>query len=427
MFNFQLIRSVFVFALTNALAAGLPLLLLPLLTRVLSPEDYGLVAMYSVVLSALGAFTGLSVHGAVGMRYFDRAEIDFPQYVGACLAILVVTTSAVLLLVWIAQTPLETLTSLPAEWLVIAVLTSGLQFILLIRLSIFQSAKKANMFGLFRVSQTVLDAVLSVALVLFLSLAWEGRLIGMSAAIVVLGVVSLISLAHGGWINLAVRGEHVRNALKFGVPLVPHVVGGMLIAMADRFMITNLLGVGSTGVYMVAVQIGLGVYLLADACSRAISPWVIEVIKEQNARKNILIARYYYIYFTFILFVAFFLGGTAPYFLSFLVGNAFQGAAPLIMTIAIGQAFGGMYLVVANVIFYKNKTLQLAAITISCGMLNALLSYFLLPVEGIQGAAHAYLAAQLVMFVATFALSQKLYPLPWFVALGRLKRGGWIA
>lgn len=201
----------------------------------------------------------------------------------------------------------------------------------------------------------------------------------------------------------------------------------MLIAMADRFMITNLLGVGSTGVYMVAVQIGLGVYLLADACSRAISPWVIEVIKEQNARKNILIARYYYIYITFILFVAFFLGGTAPYFLSFLVGNAFQGAAPLIMTIAIGQAFGGMYLVVANVIFYKNKTLQLAAITISCGMLNALLSYFLLPVEGIQGAAHAYLAAQLVMFVATFALSQKLYPLPWFVALGRLKRGGWIA
>jgi len=248
MFNFHLIRSVFVFAVTNALAAGLPLLLLPFLTRVLSPEDYGLVAMYSVVLSGLGAFIGLSVHGAVGMRYFDRAEIDFPQYVGACLAILVVTTSAVLSIVWIAQTPLEMLTSLPAEWLAIAVPTSGLQFILLIRLSIFQSAKKANMFGLFRVSQTVLDAVLSIAFVLFLSLAWEGRLIGMSAAVAVLGAVSLISLARGGWINLAVRGEYVRNALKFGVPLVPHVVGGMLIAMADRFMITNLLGVASTGV-----------------------------------------------------------------------------------------------------------------------------------------------------------------------------------
>jgi Polysaccharide biosynthesis protein len=59
MVNLALFRSVFLFAITNVLAAGLPLLLLPLLTRMLTPEDYGLVAMYSVVLTALGALTGL--------------------------------------------------------------------------------------------------------------------------------------------------------------------------------------------------------------------------------------------------------------------------------------------------------------------------------------------------------------------------------
>ena len=55
----------------NILNAGIPFLLLPILTRVLTPADYGTVAMFGIVLSVLGAFTGLSVHGAIGVRYFS--------------------------------------------------------------------------------------------------------------------------------------------------------------------------------------------------------------------------------------------------------------------------------------------------------------------------------------------------------------------
>lgn len=40
----------------NILNAGIPFLLLPILTHVLTPADYGIVAMFSVVVSILGAF-----------------------------------------------------------------------------------------------------------------------------------------------------------------------------------------------------------------------------------------------------------------------------------------------------------------------------------------------------------------------------------
>lgn len=419
MINFQLIRSVLLFAATNALAAGLPLLLLPLLTRVLSPEDYGLVAMYSVLLTTMGALTGLSVHGAVAMRYFDRDTIQFPQFVGACFSILGVTTAAVFLLTWAAHRPLESLTSLPLKWLLLGVITSGLQFILLMRLSICQSAKSAGLFGMFRVGQALVDAISSLAFVLVLSWGWQGRLTGMSAGIAVLGICSLVSLLRGGWIEFSIRGDYIRNALKFGVPLIPHVVGGMMIAMVDRVIITNFLDISKTGIYMVAVQIGLGVSLLADACGRAISPWWIETIKAADSRKSVLIVRLCYFYFLFLILVAVAIGLSAPWFLSFLVGKAFQDAGPLVLLIAIGQALGGMYLVVANVIFYKNKTAHLAAITISCGVLNAVLAYFLLQEQGLQGVAQAYVLSQLSLFIATLILSQSLYPLPWISAFRR--------
>lgn len=422
MVSLALFRSVFLFAITNALAAGLPLLLLPLLTRILSPADYGLVAMYSVVLTALGALTGLSVHGAVGMRYFDRQEIDFPRYVGTCLTILLATTAAVLLASLLSSSILETITALPANWLFIGVLTSGLQFIFLVRLSIFQSAKNAALFGFFRVGQAAVDAVLSVVLVVFTTLAWQGRLIGMSAAITLLGLVSLVSLQRGGWLKMGFRSDYAKNALKFGLPLVPHVIGGVFLTMTDRLLITNLIGVSKTGVYMVAVQIGLGVYLVADACNRAASPFIIEAIKEGDGSRDKLIVRLCYAYFVGLLLLSLFVGLLAPWFLGFLVGAAFRSAAPLVLFLSLGQAFAGMYLIVANVVFYRQKTFHLAAITISCGGLNAALSYVLLQVVGLEGAAYAYLLAQVAMFLATFAVSQRLYPLPWLSAgVGSMK------
>lgn len=415
--NLSILRSVFIFTATNAVAASIPFLLLPVLTNALSPASYGLVAMFTVVLTGFGALTGLSVHGAVGIRYFDREEIDFPAYVGACLSILLVTTLITFALVFLLAEPLEGLTALPKSWLLGAVIVSGLQFIILIRLSIYQSAKQPERFAAIRLSQAATDAVATLVFVLLLVLSWQGRLAGMSLAICLLGLASLLTLLTGGWVSLRIRRDHVRHALRFGLPLIPHVIGGMMISMVDRFMITNILDVSATGVYMVAIQIGLAVYLLADGGSRAIQPWFIEGIKSGDEDKKILMARMSILCFVGLATVAAVVGLTAPWYLPFLVGEAFQPAAPLIIWIAMGQAFGGMYLVSANVIFYKQKTAYLAMITISCGLLNALISFILLQVEGLKGAGHAYFLAQLLMFVATFTLAHRLHPLPWLSVL----------
>lgn len=422
MANLRVIRSVLLFTATNALAAAMPLLLLPILTRLLTPEDYGAVAMFSIVITAFGAVAGLSVHGAVGMRYFDREEFDFPRYIGNCLLILAATTAALAIVVLITHRQITAVSALPLEWLLVAVGVAAVQFILLIRLAIFQSSKNAGFFAAFRISQATIDAGLSLLFVVGLALAWQGRVAGMSIAIVLVGLAALVSLVARGWIDLTPDRAYIRNALQFGLPLVPHVVGGMLLASVDRVMITNLLGIGETGIYMVAVQIGLGIYLVADACNRAISPWHIEALKKDERAVDLRIVRFALLYFAGLLVLAILVGGLAPWVLPLIVGPNFVGASDYIWMIALGQAFGGMYFFVSNVIFYKSRTLILSAITISCGLLNAALSYILLHSVGLIGAATAYAVAQLAMFISAFVFSQRLRPLPWALALsGRIR------
>lgn len=413
----QVVKSVALFAGTNVLAAAIPLLLLPVLTRALTPADYGLVAMYSLVITALGAVIGLSAHGAVGMRYFDRAEIDYPRYIGNSMIILLATSTCAFAVIAVAGGPIEELTQLPRQWLLIGVGVSAMQFVLLIRLAVFQSAKQAGYFAAFRVSQALVDAGLSVILVLGFAFTWEGRLVGQSASMVLLGIAAAISLVWGGWIKLQPDRKYMASLFRFGVPLIPHVVGGILLTSVDRIFITNMIGVSETGIYVVAVQIGLGIYLIGDACNRAISPWLIETMKMHDAARDVQVVRYVLMYFAFLIAAAGIVGLGAGWALPLVVGPAFARAAELIWIIALAQALASMYLIVANIIFYREKTAFLSVITISCGVLGAALSYLFLQVFGLVGAALAQLVAQMVMFAATFALAQRLRPLPWVRAL----------
>ena len=142
-----LLRNASVYTGANILNAGIPFLLLPVLTRVLSPTDYGTIAMFGIVVTIMGAFTGLSVHGAVGVRYFQLDRQRMPSYVGACLAILIVSSAVVLCVVAVGRPWLELITHVPGDWLIVAVLVSGAQFVINIRLSLWQVQHEAIRYG----------------------------------------------------------------------------------------------------------------------------------------------------------------------------------------------------------------------------------------------------------------------------------------
>lgn len=418
----SLFGPAFVYTLTNALAAGIPFLLLPVLTRALTPEQYGQVAMFGVVVTALGALTGLNVHGSVGVRYFDRESLDYPRYVGACVLILACSTAVVALLAWSASSWLQELTKLPTPWLLAAVLVSGAQILVQTQLSIWQAVGQPWRYGAVRVAQSATDAALSLVLVLMFAFGWQGRVSGMAVAIGFAAVVALVLMRRGGWMRFPVRREDVVSALHFGVPLIPHVIGGMLIAMIDRVMISNVLDVASTGIYMVALQIGMVLGLAADSFNRAYAPWLFETLTQRDARKEASIVRFTYGYFVVVIAIAVLLGVTAPVVLGFLVGEQFRSAAPIVIYITLGYAFSGMYYMVTNYVFLARHTARLALVTITCGSLNVGLSYYLLNRNGVIGAAQAFMTAQFLLFAATWWLASRSRPMPWRAALFALRQ-----
>lgn len=413
----NLVSSTLIYTFTNALGAGIPFLMLPVLTRVLVPADYGRVAMFSVVVTVLGALTGLNVHGAVGIRYLARDKLDFPRYVATCLAILGVSTTVVIVMVLALLPLLERFTSLPGTWLLAAVVVSGGQFVIQLQLVIWQYAKSPWKYGAFKVGQSFLDAGLSLLLVLAFGLSWQGRAAGIGIATLVAAALALILMLRVGWARFPASSAYARDALLFGAPLVPHVIGGMLIAMIDRFLVSNVLNLASTGVYMVSVQIGSVFALATESFNRAYVPWLLESLDSSSVARERHIVRFTYVYFVAVSLVALLMGLLAPAALNFIVGEKYHAAGSLVVYMCLGFAFGGMYYMVAPYVFLRGRTASLAAITLTCGLLNVPLCYWLLKRNGVAGAAQAFMLAQAMLFAATWVLANKSRPMPWLNAL----------
>ena len=84
----KLLKNSFIYILGDVLNKAVPFFMLPILTRYLTPEDYGIIATFTVLVSFLMVFTGLSIHGSISVNFFKMEKEELKIFIGNCLIIL---------------------------------------------------------------------------------------------------------------------------------------------------------------------------------------------------------------------------------------------------------------------------------------------------------------------------------------------------
>ncbi|WP_044874938.1 oligosaccharide flippase family protein [Pseudomonas sp. LFM046] len=411
----NVVRSAGVFMGANMISVGIPFLLLPILTRVLAPHDYGLVAMFSVMLSIFVALTGLSLNGAISVRFHQLDSVTLSRYVGCCIAIsvaifLVLSAFGFFFGNWMAP-----FIGLPSRWLAIVLFLALCTNVINIRLALWQAGGHAVPYAVFQVLQAGTNAGLSLLLVLGFAMAGEGRVFGQGLAVVIFAIVALLSLVMSKVVTFPRHGEgHLADCLRFGVPLLPHALGALAISTADRFVITNILGVESAGIYMLGLQLGLMIGLVSDAFVKVYGPWLNSKLNSGADEASAEIVGV-----TYLAWIAFFVVSVLAYFFlnfafSFFFGSGFLGAKELMIWFFLGQAFQGMYLSVAGFFFFTARTSLVSVATATSGGVSIVGSIIGCKFLGLEGAAISYFIAQVVAFCIAWGLSVRVCKMPWF-------------
>lgn len=401
---------------SNVLSAAIPFVLLPVLTRHLSPSEYGEAAMFQTLVWGAGALVGLGTAGAVSRKYFDKGTTDdvLRQFVASCLQILLASGAFFFLLAILLKDRISGWLGLDAAWVPWAVVVAILAVPVQLRLGQWEMRRKPHQYGAMQNSQSLLNITLSLFLVVVLLKGADGRVMAQIVTTGTIGAAALLLLHRDRLLSIASwRPGYIREALAFGVPMVPHLLASFAMAAADRLLVAKELGLEEAGVYMVAVQIAAALLMVFDAAARSFTPWLFEQLSAGDAAAHRNVVRRTYMVLGFMLAAGLAMVAAGPTFVELVAGTRYRRAGEVIGWLAMGQVFFGMYLVFNAFIVYQRRTGTLSSITIASGAVGIVLLVLGIRILGLHGAAIAFCTTMALRAAWTWWAAQKCQPMPW--------------
>jgi O-antigen/teichoic acid export membrane protein len=399
-------KNIVIYGGTNAIKSLVPFIMLPILTFHISTKEYGDLALIETTILFLLPFIMLNINGAINVEYFKiNSQEEFKKYVLNAIFLSFLAFIAVTLILFLFEDKLETLIHLDKKWIELLSFFTFLRVLTSVVLVIFQASQRALNFAYFSIAQTILDFLVSYYLVVILGYGISGRLIGVYGAYFIFSLIAIYILYKMDYFKVDFSLKFTKEILAFGISLIPHSIGGVVLAMSDRYFISYFVGNSEVGIYSVGYQIAAVLLLVSMSVNQAWTPIFFKMMKNRDFYKIKKLK--------ILLFVIYSLSSIFVYFISdflydIFIDKKFHNSKEYFLYLLIGFLFQSYYFLFTNYLFYYKRTKLLALITISGAVFNIILNYILINIYGAIGVAYATAITWFLYFVSVLIIATKI-------------------
>lgn len=413
----RLARHSGLYAVANLLQRGTAFLLVPLYTYVMTPAEYGTLAVITALNGILIVLLPMSIHGAATRFYFeyrDQPEI-LRQFWGTIFVFMLLSCAGLSALLLLFSAPIfDVLLGGVAFWpyVVLGIATSAVQPFFQMALTIFQTRQQPVRYGLLSLGHFLVSMVLTLILVLGFRWGPAGPLLAMAVSSALFAAIGLGILRHD--FRLCLRLDFLRVAILYALPHVPHGISSQLLVTTDRLLLNGLVSLAATGIYNIAALFSLAIDLLCQSVNRAYVPLSMAALRGRDpatleelrdAGKTMVAG--------FVI-----LGVTATTFcneiITLVVGESFRGATAFVPYLAFAGVAGGIYYILVNILFFDRRGNNFIPLGTAIGAIASIgLNFVMIRAYGAFGAALATLSAQLVTTLVIGAIGYRYELVRW--------------
>ena len=404
----RLARGSIVYGIGGMLQRFIGLLLLPFFTRVLTPEDYGVVALISLLGVAMSGLLTLGTGNSMGLIYYrEMNEAKRPSIIWSNILLMsgnglfwyiIIFLLAPVFSGWMFQTDRY------ADLIRLALLGSIFTIIFEPLLAYLRMEEKAKSYVLLTLSNSILNVALSVWFVLVLQIGIHGLML---AGVLANGIMLAVNWwVVGRKLAFGIDKKLFRPLIRIGFPSIFGLFAFLIIDYADRQMIERMVGLSELGIYSVGYSFGLVMSIIMGAFSAAWSPFFMSYIhKRDEARQVFASVLTYYVIGFGSLVVLFFL--LASPIVALMTAPTFHQAYQVVGLVAAAYALKGCYLIVLPGIYFAKKLHKQSIIEWIAAIANIGLNLWLIPLHGIMGAAIATFVSYLMLPILAWIVSHK--------------------
>lgn len=409
---FVLIKEGGLYTFINVLDRVVPFLLLPVIIRLISVEEFGVYSLFLTAEALLVPVVTLNIYSSISKQFYDE-DIYLPKYNSSIiltLPFLFVIFSLIFLII-----PVRLIISfgLESNIILFAIFTACFTNSLVYTSSLLRLKRQPVAYGKYYLSQSGLLLVLLLSFC-FIHPGYKMLIYAKILYAMIVFAISIIYLKTKHEFNFGIDLKVVKKALKLSLPTVIYSLSAFIFVMSDRFLINYFLGSKQVGYYAAISQVAAVMSVIIGSFNVAWMPWLFENLKKNDHETNKFIVKTSYYLMAAVLLAGIFFCLIYPFIIKFLLVESFFPYISVAYPIIIGLAFQGIYLIVSPYTFYAEKTKYNAFIGILVALINVSLNLYLIPKYGIWGAGYSYLASWVSLSVLFFIFSKKAYPMPWF-------------
>jgi O-antigen/teichoic acid export membrane protein len=210
--------------------------------------------------------------------------------------------------------------------------------------------------------------------------------------------------------SLRFSWEKLRPMLRYALPLLPASLSMFFLHFGDRFFLQRYCSLTDVGIYSLGYKFGMIVAtLVAAPFQRVWGTHSFEIERQPDAK--LVYARVFTYFATLLAFGSLCICVFIRDVIGIMAPPNYAAAASIVPMVALAYILYALNNAAGLGIMIRNKTKNIAFIQIPVVALNAILNFALIPSYGILGAALATLISFGIMFLLTFAVSQRLYPI----------------
>jgi len=402
-----------VYGLGQVSGRAVSLLLVPILTRTLLKQQYGvseLVTGYSASVLLVLVF---GMDGALARFFYQQPDrLARVRMASSSFAFRLATGAGVGLALAGLAGPLAAHVvggEAYAKYLRIGALTLPFTLIVLWCNDLLRVTFQPWKFVALNVAQTVLVGGLTLDLVLARHLGVAGVLYGKLGGDALAALVGLVLCRHH--LRPQFDGAILRSMLRYGLPLVPVAFAYGVIGSVDRWSLQHYASLDEVGTYALALKFFAVVTLGVSAFQLAFMPFAFARAQEPDAPR--LYARVLALYVAIGTAGALAAGLAAPLGIRLLATRAYAPAAAPALWLCFAAVAQGAYYVAALGINLSLKNAWLGLAAGGAALIAAVANFMLVPRLGAEGAAMATFAGYAGSAGLTYVIAQRVHPLPY--------------
>ena len=390
-----------------------PIITLPIFTRLLSAEDFGALALANAYAVIVAGVAGAGLPIAYERNFFEHR--DGRRRFALLYSVVAFATASFVVCgvaTWSFRKPITAWLIGDAAYEQVLVWSFWSAAVVAVKgyyLTCLRNGEEARAFSSYTIAERLLAALLTLVLVAWARLGVIGLVAGQLLASAAVLVLIVARFARQGALSFDRR--LLSESLKLGFPLMPRILFGVVGNNFDKYLIGQIASLGGVGIYSIGQRVANIAFTYMTALQNVFGPQVYKRMFSRDPEAGASIGRYLTPFAYVSTVLAFLIAVFSEEILKVLAAPSFQAAVPIVTILALYngiQFFGKLPQIV-----YARKTYLisvLAAVTTGLTIALGAAGVWML---GTIGAAWGALAAGLLSVGLALVVGQRCYRIDW--------------